>query len=167
MEEKITEMHDECLELKNIKYKSMLLNGSVLKETKTSNNLNCLDNFLENEKNNNVNEPWSKLDKTIKTKKLMDYVETYKTANQLTEEEESLLVRFFKDCLDRKKLQRVKDVVYDKETGNIKDIPGLTFVKSIKHFTLKNLDKRISTHKCLTPKKILNGTIKNKSKEDV
>lgn len=166
MEEKITEMHDECLELKNIKYKSMLLNGSVLKETKTSNNLNCLDNFLENEKNNNVNEPWSKLDKTIKTKKLMDYVETYKTANQLTEEEESLLVRFFKDCLDRKKLQRVKDVVYDKETGNIKDIPGLTFVKSNKHFTLKNLDKRISTHKCLTPKKILNGTIKNKSKED-
>ena len=166
MEEKITEMHDECLELKNIKYKSMLLNGSVLKETKTSNNLNCLDNFLENEKNNNINEHWSKLDKTIKTKKLMDYVETYKTENQLTEEEESLLVRFFKDCLDRKKLQRVKDVIYDKETGNIKDIPALTFVKSIKHFTLKNLDKRISTHKCLTPKKILNGTIKNKSKED-
>jgi len=166
MEEKITEMHDECLELKNIKYKSMLLNGSVLKETKTSNNLNCLDNFLENEKNNNINEHWSKLDKTIKTKKLMDYVETYKTENQLTEEEESLLVRFFKDCLDRKKLQRVKDVIYDKETGNIKDIPALTFVKSNKHFTLKNLDKRISTHKCLTPKKILNGTIKNKSKED-
>jgi hypothetical protein len=166
MEEKITEMHDECLELKNIKYKSMLLNGSVLKETKTSNNLNCLDNFLENEKNNNVNEPWSKLDKTIKTKKLLDYVETYKRENQLTEEEESLLVQFFKDCLDRKKLQRVKDVVYDKETGNIKDIPALTFVKSNKHFTLKNLDKRISTHKCLTPKKILNGTIKNKPKED-
>ena len=41
MEEKMSEQpHEECLELKNIKYKSMLLNGSVLKETKNANNLN-------------------------------------------------------------------------------------------------------------------------------
>jgi hypothetical protein len=34
-------------------------------------------------------------------------------------------------------------------------------MKASKHFTLKNIDKRISTVKSLTPKKP-NGTIKNK-----
>jgi hypothetical protein len=58
--------NDECQELKNIKYKTMLLNGVPLKEIKSSNNLSSLDKFVENEKNNNVNEPWCKLNKTIK-----------------------------------------------------------------------------------------------------
>jgi hypothetical protein len=164
MDEKI--IHEECIELKNIKYKSMLLNGNnPLKETKSANNLTNLDNFLENEKNNKTNDPWNKLDKTLKTKKLIEYIETYKKTTELSDEEEKIMVSFFKDCLDRKKLQRVKDVVYDKESGFIKEIPGLTYVKTSKHFTLKNMDKRISTHKCLTPKKVLNGTIKNKNCE--
>ena len=60
---------NECQELKNIKYKTMLLNGVPLQETKSSNDLSNLDKFLENEKNNNVNEPWCKLNKTIKTNK--------------------------------------------------------------------------------------------------
>ena len=71
-----TNSTNECQELKNIKYKTMLLNGVPLQETKSSNNLTNLDKFLENEKYNNVNEPWCKLNKTIKTKKLQEYVET-------------------------------------------------------------------------------------------
>ncbi len=153
---------EECIELKNIKYKTMLLNGNPIKETKSSNDLSNLELFLENEKNNNINEPWCKLDKTIKTKKLLDYVETYKNENELDQEEEKLLVNFLKDCLDRKKLHRVKDVVYDKNTGNVKDIPALSYNKSSKHFTLKNMEKRISTLKSLAPKKI-HGTIRNKN----
>ena len=152
---------NECQELKNIKYKTMLLNGVPLQEIKSSNNLSNLDKFLENEKNNNVNEPWCKLNKTIKTKKLQEYVETYKTQNNLSEEESTLLILFLKDCIDRKKLQRVKDVLYDKENGSIKDIPALCYVKSSKHFTLKNIDKRVSTLKSLAPKKGL-GTIRKK-----
>jgi hypothetical protein len=153
---------EECIELKNIKYKTMLLNGNPIKETKSSNDLSNLELFLENEKNNNINEPWCKLDKTVKTKKLLDYVQIYKSDNELDEEEEKLLVTFLKDCLDRKKLQRVKDVTYDKTNGNVKDIPALVYNKTNKHFTLKNLEKRISTLKSLAPKKI-NGTIRNKN----
>lgn len=60
-------------------------------------------------------------------------------------------------------MQRVKDVIYDKTTGQIKDIPGLFYTKTTKHFTLKNTEKRVSTLKSLTPKKVNNqGTIKNK-----
>ena len=59
---------DECQELKNIKYKTMLLNGAPLSETKSSNDLSNLEKFLEAEKINNSNEPWCKLNKTIKTR---------------------------------------------------------------------------------------------------
>ena len=145
----------ECQELKNLKYKTMLLNGAPLKDIKSSssNDLTNLDKFLENEKNNNVNEPWCKLNKTTKTKKLQEFVEVYKEENYLNQEESTLLFSFLKDCVDRKKLQRVKDVIYDKENGNIKEIPALCYIKSNKHFTLKNIDKRVSTLKSLAPKK--------------
>jgi len=47
----------------------------------------------------------------------------------------------------------------------VKDIPALSFNKSNNHFTLKNIDKRISTLKSLPPKKV-RGTIKNKIETD-
>ena len=162
MEQENNINREECLELKNIKYKTMLLNGNPLKETKSENDMSNLDKFLENEKNNNVNEPWCKLNKTVKTKKLIEYVEKYKTDKCLDEEEEKLLTIFLKDCLDRKKLLRVKDVIYDKTNGSIKEIPALAYTKINKHFTLKNMDKRVSTVKSLAPKKA-QGTIKNKN----
>lgn len=161
--EEITQIvnNEECIELKNIKYKTMLLSGVPIKETKSENDLSNLEKFLENEQNNNKNEPWCKLDKTIKTKKLIEYVNLYKEENKLDDEESELLRFFFKDCLDRKKFQRVKDVIYDKSTGLIKEIPALSYTKATKHFTLKNIDKRVSTQKSLPVKKA-QGTIKNK-----
>ncbi len=153
--------NEECVELKNIKYKTMLLSGAPIQETKASNDLYNLEKFLEKEQNNNKNEPWCKLDKTIKTQKLIEYVKIYKEENNLDDEECDLLITFFKDCLDRKKFQRVKDVIYDKTTGLIKEIPALSYTKTTKHFTLKNIDKRVTTQKSLPTKK-LQGTIKNK-----
>ena len=157
----VNAINEECQELKNIKYKTMLLNGSLLHETKSANDLSNLDKFLENEKNNNVNEPWCKLNKTIKTKKIIEFIEIYKKDKELSQEEVDNLTKFLKDCLDKKKLSRVKDVIYDKVNGVVKEIPALTYTKANKHFTLKNIDKRISTLKSLAPKK-LHGTIRNK-----
>ena len=160
---------DECIELKNIKYKTMLLSGNILTEIKSSNDDLCnLEKFLEEDKQNNKNEPWSKLDKTIKTKKLILFAEKYTKTHNGTEQEEKTLISFLKDCLDRKKLQRVKDVDYDKTTGEIKDVPALLYNKSTNHFTLKNIDKRISTLKSLPPKKTagVRGTVKNVKTSD-
>jgi len=75
--------------------------------------------------------------------------------------EYSEFINFLKDCLDRKKLQKVKDVIYDKDSGLIKEIPGLIHNKITNHYTIKNIDKRITTLKSLAPKKIAKGTIKN------
>lgn len=150
---------EECLELKNIKYKTMLMNGVQVCETKSSNNISMLDQFLEDEKNNSKVESWTKLNKTLKTEKLIHFSEKYTKENSLNQEEENLLIDFFKDCLDKKKLNRIKDVIYDKELGTIKEVPSLVYVKSTKKFTLKNMDKRVSTLKSLPPKKM--GTAKN------
>lgn len=44
------EQIEECIELKNIKYKTMLLSGNPLIETKTSSDQSNIDKFLEEEK---------------------------------------------------------------------------------------------------------------------
>ena len=140
------------------------LHGVILTtETKSnsSTNLANLDKFLEQEKIFNSNEPWSKLDKTSKFKKLTTYADEYSSTNNLSKEEKERLISFLKDSLDRKKFQRVKDVIYDKVTGVVKDIPALHYNKPTNHFTLKNIDKtRVSTLKSLPPKK-KSGTAKN------
>ena len=120
-----------------------------------------INNNLDIKRKNNSN-----VKRTVKTKKLLEYVEKYKTDKCLDDEEEKLLTTFLKDCLDRKKLLRVKDVIYDKTNGSIKEIPALAYTKINKHFTLKNMDKRVSTVKSLAPKKG-QGTIKNKNLQKV
>lgn len=154
---------DECITLKNIKYKTMLMNGKQIQETKSEDNLNSLDKFLENEKKINVNEPWCKLNKSEKLKKLNIFAANYKSANNLSEDEFELLINFLKETVDRKKLNKAKDVIWDKNTGFIKEIPCLVYIKNTRHFTLKNIDKRVSTLKSLPPKKNHIHTIKNKN----
>lgn len=157
---------DECHELKNIKYKTMLLNGAPTNETKSSNDMSNLEKFLEAEKTNNGNEPWCKLNKTSKLAKLSEYVEIYSKANALDDEEVKRLNAFLKDSLDKKKLSRVKDVIYDKTAGIIKDVPALAYNKSARHFTLKNIDKRVSTLKSLAPKKGTTATTRSNHVSD-
>jgi hypothetical protein len=149
--------------LNNIKYKSMVLNGLSWPESKSANDLNSLDIFLEKEKekSNTNSEPWSKQDKTSKIKRLITFAKRFQEENNLTEEEYNKLIAFFRDCLDRKKLLRVKDIICDKETGEIKSIPALQYNKSTNNYTLKNIDKRVSTIKSLGPTKKINGTIKH------
>ena len=44
---------------------------------------------------------------------------------------------FDEKALDKKHLQKVKDVIYDKETGVIKNIPVLVFNNTTRKFYLK------------------------------
>lgn len=134
-----------------IKYKNIANNSNLL-DPKNKTTKHTLNSILD-KKEDIQNEPWCKLNKTNKLTKLEIFIEEYKSKNEINEEEEELLLAFLKDCLDKKKLQRIKDVTYDKTSGIIKDIPGLFYIKSKKHFTLKNNDKRVSTLKSLGPKK--------------
>lgn len=146
----IEEVKVEDKSVKNSKYKLMLKSGNIITENKSSINLSNLEKFLEDNKQHNINEQWSKLDKTIKLKKVATFADTYALEHNYSQEDKEKLLIFLKDCLDKKKLARVKDVIYDKATGLIKEIPAL--YKTAERFTLKNMDKRISTLKNLPQK---------------
>ena len=68
--------------------------------------------------------------------------------------------------MERKKLQRVKDVQYSTDLGKIISIPGLLFNIKNNKFTLKNIDKKGSTLKSLAPKKKRRKTKEKKTKNE-
>ena len=121
--------------------------GHEYSSTSQSNSLSMIDNFLESEKATNNTEQWCKLNKSIRLEKLTQFASEYATKNGLSSDDELVLINFFRDCLDKKKLNKVKDVVYNKVTGNISDVPLLIFNKGTKSFTLKKIVKNTTTMK--------------------
>ena len=113
-----------------------------------------LEKMLENEQISNKSENWNKLDKTQKIQKLHQYAETYGKEKELPVNDIKALKTFFKDSLNKNKLQKSKDIQYDKEKGLVLNVPALFFNPSNRVYTLKNMDpKRVSTVKCLPKKK--------------
>lgn len=145
--------------LANAKYKSIIPQSSSFNDL----TYNAIDEILENEKIKNKSDPWNKLDKTVKIQKLHAFAEKYGKDNGLPVKEIKSLKQFFIGCLEKQKLQKTKDVVYDKEKKELVSIPSLHFNSESHNFTLKNMDaKRVSTIKSLTPKRM-----SEKNKEDV
>jgi len=142
---------EECHQLKNIKFKNMLLTGNnnvEKKHVQASKKAN-IDLFLEKESNLNKHEPWNKLDKTDKIKQLTEYVNSSAESFALNVNEIEEYKSYLIDSLDKKKLQHVKDVQYDIQTGKILVIPNLHFNPTSRKFTFKRNEKRASTMKSL------------------
>jgi hypothetical protein len=157
-----TSSTDECLELKNINYQTMLLNN----KTNINGNMKSecseqIDDFLNKEKELNKNKPWNKLSKASRLKKLMTYASYYIEKNKLDNLQEKKLKTYLLDTLDRRKLQKIKDVVYNIETGIIEDIPKLIFMKGKKKFTIKR-EKKSNTLNNLPPKTLKKNRKKKK-----
>lgn len=153
--------NDNCRELKNIAYKTMLLNGNEIVPEINNTNNNTLSNYLENESIANQKENWVKLDKTQKIKKLNLYVDVLEKNYNLKDDEIKKCNNYLIKCLERKALNKAKDVNYDKDKGMIINIPNLHFETMNRIFILKKDDKHVSTVKCLPlEKKSKSKTIK-------
>jgi hypothetical protein len=155
---------NECIELKNLKYKSMMLKNNqkrgdaamqMLHNTSATDSVSNIEKYLDRERSHKANEPWGKLDKTVKLSKLHAFAKKYIQENTLPDGEINSLVAYLSTCIDHKKIVKTKDVVYDKTTGTIVSIPILThlhgpgpILDSVK-FTLRRCDKRPSTLKSL------------------
>jgi len=134
-----------------------IIEETPIKNANNEMNYNSLDIMLEKEKQSNKNDSWNKIDKTEKIQKLIIFAENYGKSHNLPIKDIKNLKTFFIECLEKMKLQKTKDVVYDKETREITSIPALHFNMNTHHFTLKIMDnKRVSTLKSLTPKRISN-----------
>lgn len=122
-----------------------------------------LDKILENEKQSNKSESWNKLDNMVKTQALHAYAETYGKEKSMSTKDIKSLKTFFSDCVRSNKLNKTKDVRYERDTKTITSIPALFYNSSSHNFTLRNVDaKRVSTLKSLTPKRI---SVKNTEEE--
>jgi hypothetical protein len=160
--------NNQCNELKNIQYKSMLLSKNIttpdLISLKSNNNNIDIDKFLDDEKNICYAESWNKMDKAFKVKKLYKYAEHYCIKNNCPDNIVKNLKILLKSHLDKKRLINNKEVEYCKEKQEIINIPNLNYKN--KRFTIDRADKRVSTIKSLAPlKSQLAKTIKKKSKK--
>ena len=96
-----------------------------------------LDILLDNETKKNKEESWNKLDKSAKMEKITQYIETIAITHKLNIEEKDELKKYLSTILDKKSLQRNKDVIYKKESGVLESIPTLQFNNSTRKFTLR------------------------------
>jgi hypothetical protein len=135
------------------KYKNFISSVSKPEDTESLTSMNKIDQLLEKDKKHMNSEPWNKLDKRLKIQKLHAYAEKYGKENALPIKETKVLKTFFSECLTKDKLAKVKDVEYDRENGIIIGIPSLFLHPASRAFTLRNLEKKVSTLKSLTPKK--------------
>jgi len=139
--------NDECQELKNIKYKSMLLGGNSHKDYTTTaniNNINNIEDILDKDSELSKLLPWNKFEKCQKVSKLNDFVEGYCATNKINKQDEMELKKYLKERIERKKLRTIKEVDYDKATGIIKNIPGLIYNEKSSEkgeTVMKNMEK--------------------------
>jgi len=115
-----------------------------------------IDELLENEKLHNNNDSWNKLDNISKKQVLHTYADKYGLDNNLTSKELETLKSFFNDAIQKNKLKKTKDVQYNKDNRIIINIPSLFFNTINRSFTLRNIEKRVSTLKSMTPKRVSN-----------
>ena len=139
-------------EIKSAQYQAAL-NSSKSNKTLNNDNLSDVGSILDSELNRNKKEPWCKLNQTEKVQKLNDFAVKLAKEKELSLSETKKLQTYLSTALSRKKLQKVKDVSYDKENGVIKSIPTLNFNTTEKRFTLKRSDRRTCTTKSLGPGK--------------
>jgi hypothetical protein len=121
-------------ELTSIQYKTGITD---IPGPSSRNNLESLDKLLSQERVSNVAESWAKLDKTTRIKKLKTYVFGKLSERlKLSTDEADKCLRYIVRNMDRQ-LRRVKDVVYDKESGEVMDIPAFEFNVKSRAFTMK------------------------------
>lgn len=135
-----------------IQYKT----GVTGTHTVANNMVASLDQLLSDETQINVADSWSKLDKTTRIKKLKTYVKTKLAVNyDLNLSEQDKCLRYMTRNMDRQ-LRRVKDVTYDKSTGEIQNIPAFSFNTKSRAFTMKR-DADSANHRP-TKKKIVGSS---------
>ena len=139
-------MKDECIELENIKYQTMLLNSNsnIVSDTIDTKNI---DDLLNQEILCNRKMPWNKLNKSDKITLLKAFATTYCEKKIYDKDIEKVLIDFLMVSLERKRITKIKDIVYDCKTSVIKDIPNLSFDSTKNKFTLRNNNKKKTTQK--------------------
>jgi len=138
----------ECKEYNTLKYKTMITTGqNIDSPIKNETSVDDLNDYLLQEMNDNKKQPWNKLTKTDKLKKIATYIQTILVKkHNLSDEEIRNTYKYMLTLLDRKKMTKNSEIDYDEETGIIHHIHIVVFNNQTRHFTL-NKDFKASSKK--------------------
>tara|TARA_B100001142_G_C14278539_1_gene633886 strand:- start:287 stop:781 length:495 start_codon:yes stop_codon:yes gene_type:complete len=161
--------NNQCHELNSIQYKTMMNGGSIISKNSSKNTSEAIEKYLDIERNKKHNESWNRLDKCTRNQKLIEYAERTGEEKHYSDIEKNNLEKTLLSYLDKKMLQRAKDVLYDKDKGLIINIPNLEYCNNSKRFTLKKSIKtvtnKISATKPRAKTKKRNDKIDSSNKE--
>lgn len=143
-----TNKNKECKEYNSLKYRTMIMTGKDIdQKMKHESSQAELDSFLVKEQTANKKQSWSKLSKTERLKKIDIFINSHliKT-HSLSEEEVSNLNVYVANLLERKKLIKSNEILYNEDDGLIEEMPALLFNNKMRKFTLNkelsNLNKK-------------------------
>ena len=129
----------DCKEYNSLKYKTMIMTGTNIEPTLDSNE-EKINMFLSMDMEKNKKGVWSKLSKTEKVKKIKNYIKTVLAKeHELTEAELLNANKFFSLWMDRKKLSKNNELIYNQDVGLIEGIEGLTFNVETRKFTINSI----------------------------
>lgn len=142
----MSESNNNCKEYQALQYKTMINNGTnidtaILNET----NEEKINNFLEDEIAKNKKQQWIKLTRTNKVQKLKQYLNDIAAPEyNLTQEELVQSENYLIQCLERKKLHKNNEVLYNDENGVLEGLQSILFdTEKRKFLTNKNFNSSL------------------------
>lgn len=132
----MNDLKSDCKEYNALNYRTLIHTGTTLHSNTVETTEESLANFLNDDMDKNRKGVWSKLTKTAKIMKLKKYMKDLGESHHLTTEEVTKTTNVIIKMVERKKLSKNNELVYNQENGNIETIPGLVFNQTTRNFTL-------------------------------
>jgi hypothetical protein len=149
-DEEYIKKHKKPMQLRDIESRSSSNHKKFNEKYESEKDMN---EFLEQEKKSVYFKPWNKLETGHKLNRIRKYVSSVKEERNLDDNEVKKLHTILFEACNSNKLNKVSDITYDKEKGEIKEIKILEITE----------DNRISL-KLVQPK--TKSTPKSKSNVD-
>ncbi len=142
----------------------MILKGTNIEPSTQTLTADKLDDFLNKDIEQNRKNVWTKLSKTEKCKRIKEYIDNKLTVKyQLDINDKNAALKFFNLLLERKKLSKSNELVYNKEEHFIEQISGLIFNPVTRKFSITNDIKPNKTTKKVKSTKDITKEVKDKS----
>lgn len=99
-----------------------------------------INSYIDKEKENIYHQTWTKLNNGSKLNRLNIFVNELKNKYELSDSQTNDLSKLLITACNKNKLNKINDVIYDKEEAKIKDIKILQYDDETKNFSL-NIEK--------------------------
>ncbi len=99
-----------------------------------------INSYIDKEKENIFHQTWTKLNNGSKLNRINLFINELKDKHELSDTETNDLSQLLVTACNKNKLNKINEVIYDKEEARIKDIKILLFDENLRKFSL-NIEK--------------------------